>query len=186
MSTQRYYPTPHHETYFPYSSSSDSPTTQYWTYDVFLSFRGEDTRQRFTDHLYAALNRKGIFTFRDNEELERGQPISPKLLKAIEESRFVIVILSTNYANSTWCLDELAKAVECMKMGQTILPVFHYVDPSEVRKQTGIFGKAFLKHEETFKDKKEKVQSWRDALIAVANLAGWHLKDGYVNYSSIN
>ncbi|XP_021827766.1 TMV resistance protein N-like [Prunus avium] len=52
------------------------------------------------------------------------------------------------------------------------------MDPSEVRKQTGSFEKAFLKHEETFKDKKEKVQSWRDALIAVANLAGWHLKDG--------
>ncbi|KAL0000695.1 hypothetical protein SO802_014476 [Lithocarpus litseifolius] len=41
----------------------------------------------FTDHLYAALQQKGILTFRDDEELERGKSISPELLKAIEESR---------------------------------------------------------------------------------------------------
>ncbi|XP_031255494.1 toll/interleukin-1 receptor-like protein [Pistacia vera] len=118
-------------------------------YDVFLSFRGEDTRKNFTDHLYAALHQKGIFTFRDDEELERGTEISSELLKAIEESRFSIVILSKNYASSTWCLDELAKIVECMEVKeQKVFPVFYGVDPSEVRKQTGEFEKAFRKHEE--------------------------------------
>ena len=28
-------------------------------YDVFLSFRGEDTRKKFTDHLYSGLKQKG-------------------------------------------------------------------------------------------------------------------------------
>ncbi|KAI9215660.1 hypothetical protein POPTR_T002968v4 [Populus trichocarpa] len=32
-------------------------------YDVFLSFRGEDTRKTFTDHLYTALVQAGIHTF---------------------------------------------------------------------------------------------------------------------------
>ncbi|ONH89628.1 hypothetical protein PRUPE_8G005400 [Prunus persica] len=164
----------------PSSSSSSSPPTPRWTYDVFLSFRGEDTRTNFTDFLYTSLIQKGIFTFRDDEELERGKPIAPKLLKAIEASRYVIVILSRNYANSTWCLDELVKAVECMNlMGQTILPVFYHVDPSEVRKQKADFGEAFSKHEETFKDNKQNVQRWRDALTQVSNLSGWHLHDGY-------
>lgn len=163
----------------PSSSSSSSPPTPRWTYDVFLSFRGEDTRTNFTDFLYTSLIQKGIFTFRDDEELERGKPIAPKLSKAIEASRYVIVILSRNYANSTWCLDELVKAVECMNlMGQTILPVFYHVDPSEVRKQKADFGEAFSKHEETFKDNKQNVQRWRDALNQVSNLSGWHLHDG--------
>ncbi|BFG40472.1 hypothetical protein CerSpe_267480 [Prunus speciosa] len=160
------------------SSSSSPPPTHPWTYEVFLSFRGEDTRINFTDFLYTSLRQKGIVTFRDDEELERGKPIAPKLLKAIEESRFVIVIFSKNYANSTWCLDELVKAVECMNMmGQTILPVFYHVDPSDVRKQKAHFEEAFSKHEEAFKDDTKRVQNWRDALTEVANLSGWHLQD---------
>ena len=79
-------------------SSPSSSSTPQWKYEVFLSFRGVDTRRGFTDHLYAALKRKGILTFRDDEELERGKSISLELLKAIEESRFAIIIFSRNYA----------------------------------------------------------------------------------------
>lgn len=66
-------------------------------YDVFLSFRGEDTRENFTDHLYAALDKTGIIAFRDDKELERGKVISSGLLKAIEESRNLIIVFSRNY-----------------------------------------------------------------------------------------
>ncbi|XP_068308670.1 disease resistance protein RPV1-like [Pyrus communis] len=79
-------------------------------YDVFLSFRGQDNRKNFTDHLYAAFDLKGIVTFRDDLKLGRGKSISPELLKAIEESRFAVVVFSRNYASSTWCLDELTFA----------------------------------------------------------------------------
>ena len=61
------------------------------------------------------MNQKGIFTFRDNEKLERGTFIAPELLRAIEESRFAVVIISQYYASSKWCLVELAKIIECMK-----------------------------------------------------------------------
>ena len=81
--------------------SSSSSSSRKWKYDVFLSFRGEDTRKNFTDHLYATLKQKGIITFRDDKNLKRGESISPELLKAIEESMFAIVILSKNYASST-------------------------------------------------------------------------------------
>jgi len=158
--------------------TSSSSSSREWKYDVFLSFRGMDTRNNFTDHLYAALHRTGIFTFRDNEMLERGKSISPELLKAIEESRISIVILSKNYASSTWCLDELAKIIQCMKvMGMTVLLIFYDVNPSDVRKQMGTFAQAFAEHEERLKENTEKVKTWREALSEVANLSGWHSQD---------
>ena len=83
------------------ASSSSSSSSKERKYNVFLSFRGEDTRTKFTDHLYAGLIQKGISTFRDDEKLKQGTLIAPELLKAIEESRFAIVILSRNYASST-------------------------------------------------------------------------------------
>ncbi|KAL6177019.1 hypothetical protein ACLB2K_053651 [Fragaria x ananassa] len=161
-------------------SSSSSPPSGKFTNDVFLSFRGTDTRNSFTDHLYTALTQKGIFTYRDDEELKRGESIGPNLLKAIEESRYVIVVFSPNYADSAWCLDEIAKVADCMKeTGQKVLPVFYHVDPSEVRRQTGDrFGKAFQKHQTRYKAEPDKVQRWKDALFLVGNLSGWHLQDG--------
>ena len=115
---------------------------------VFLSFCGVDTRKNFTDHLYTALKQKGIITFRDDEKLEWGKYISPELLKAIEESKYAIIVLSTNYAFSRWCLIELAKIVECMKkIKLTVLPVFYHVDPSDIRNQRDTLAEAFAKHE---------------------------------------
>ncbi|XP_040362144.1 disease resistance protein RUN1-like [Rosa chinensis] len=168
-------------TELPSSSFASSSNTQ-WEYDVFLSFRGEDTRKSFTDHLYAALDREGISTFRDDEELDRGQAISSNLLKAIQVSRIALVVISRNYACSIWCLDELTTIVECMEdRGQRVFPIFYDVDPSEVRKQTIWFGQAFVVHEQRLKDdlEKDKVQKWRAALTQVANLSGFHLQDRY-------
>ncbi|ESR54966.1 hypothetical protein CICLE_v10023938mg [Citrus x clementina] len=146
-------------------------------YDAFLSFRGEDTRQTFISHLYTALNDKGIYVFRDDKQLEKGGSIAPNLLKAIEESRISIIVLSRNYASSTWCLDELVKIVEYKNREDQIFPIFYDVEPTVVRKQTTSFGEAFTKHEEFFRDNIEKVQKWRHALKVVANISGWELKD---------
>ncbi|KAH9725851.1 ADP-ribosyl cyclase/cyclic ADP-ribose hydrolase [Citrus sinensis] len=153
----------------------------HWKYDVFLSFRGEDTCKNFTDHLYAALDQRGIIVFRDDKGLDRGKSISPGLLKAIEESRISIIVFSRNYAYSTWCLDELVKIVELESTNghqHMIFPIFYDVEPTVVRKQTASFGEAFSKHEETFRMNIEKVQKWRDALKKVANVSGRELKDG--------
>jgi hypothetical protein len=149
-----------------------------WKYDVFVSFRGEDTRNNFTDHLFGAFHRKCIVAFKDDTKLKKGEHISSELLKAIEGSQILIVIFSRNYASSTWCLQELAKVADCLEVqGQTVLPVFYDVSPSEVRKQSGDFEKAFMEHEERFKENLEEVQRWRRALTQVANLSGWDVKD---------
>lgn len=142
-------------------------------YDVFLSFRGEDTRTNFTDHLYATLKRHGIYTFRDHNNLERGEEIGPELRKAIEDSRISIIVFSRNYASSTWCLEELAHIIKCKKtLGQTVLPVFYDMGPSDVRKQKGSFEKAFGEHEQCFKEEMDKVERWRATLREAANMKG--------------
>ncbi|XP_042966089.1 disease resistance protein RUN1-like isoform X1 [Carya illinoinensis] len=158
------------------SSSSLSSFTRWWTYDVFLSFRGEDTRQNFTAHLHQALDRKKINTYIDYK-LPRGEEISEELLKAIESSRISIVVLSKNYASSTWCLDELMKILECKKIKQQkVLPVFYDVNPTEVRHQREGFRKALAKLKERFKDE-SKVKRWKATLTEVAGLSGFTLGD---------
>ncbi|XP_071724920.1 toll/interleukin-1 receptor-like protein [Rutidosis leptorrhynchoides] len=149
-----------------------------WKYDVFLSFRGEDTRTSFADHLFAPFKRNGINAFRDDRKLERGKSIGTDFFKAIEESSIAIILFSINYASSTWCLDELAKIMECMEdMKQIVLPIFYHVNLSHVRKQAGSFKEAFSKHEKDFKDNPEKVQRWRAAMSKAANLSGFDLKE---------
>ncbi|MED6120241.1 hypothetical protein PIB30_019030 [Stylosanthes scabra] len=160
------------------SSLTDSSSFCYvFTYDVFISFRGTDTRYGFTNNLYQALHRKGIHTFFDDEELRNGEEITPTLLKAIEGSRIAIVVFSKNYASSSFCLDELAKIMECVKgNGRWVFPVFYDVDPSDVRHQKGSYREALTKHEERFKDDKDKVHKWRSALRQAANLSGSDFK----------
>ncbi|XP_020533572.2 disease resistance protein RLM3-like [Jatropha curcas] len=118
-------------------------------YDVFLSFRGADTRHSFVSHLYGNLHdRLGIPTFIDNR-LERGEEIEPAILKAIEDSHISVIIFSKNYASSPWCLDEVVKIFQCKdEFGQKVIPVFYHVDPTDVYNQTGSFAEDFAKHDQ--------------------------------------
>nr|XP_048320577.1 disease resistance-like protein DSC1 [Ziziphus jujuba var. spinosa] len=148
-------------------------------YDVFLSFRGEDTRNTFASYLYAALSANQISTFMDDHELERGDEISPTLRKAIEESNIWVIILSENYASSTWCLDELVHILECKKKNKqsVVMPIFYGVEPSTVRKQKGSYGAAFAQLEDRFRDNMEKVHQWKAVLTQVADLCGLDSKE---------
>uniref|UniRef100_A0A0R0FT79 TIR domain-containing protein n=1 Tax=Glycine max TaxID=3847 RepID=A0A0R0FT79_SOYBN len=148
-------------------------------YDVFLNFRGEDTRHGFTGNLYRALCDKGIHTFFDEKKLHSGEEITPALLKAIQESRIAITVLSENYASSSFCLDELVTILHCKRKGLLVIPVFYNVDPSDVRHQKGSYEEEMAKHQKRFKARKEKLQKWRIALKQVADLCGYHFKDGY-------
>ncbi|XVE81455.1 hypothetical protein DITRI_Ditri15bG0065300 [Diplodiscus trichospermus] len=161
----------------------ESSSISRFTYDVFLSFRGKDTRKNFTDHLYTALVQTGIHTFRDNEKIERGKNIKDEIENAIlYESKFFIIVFSKDYASSTWCLDELVKILEHRKSSQhTILPIFYDVDPAQVKNQTGGYAEAFSKHEESFKSERDMVQKWRVALKQVANLGGMVLQNRYTS-----
>ncbi|KAK9944923.1 hypothetical protein M0R45_010463 [Rubus argutus] len=156
------------------SSSSAADVCPQQPYDVFLSFRGEDTRHKFTSHLYAALDRNKIYTYID-DRLERGDEIGPALFTAIEQSKLSVIIFSKDYASSSWCLDEVVHILKCkQEYGQLVIPVFYDIDPSYVRRQQGTYADAFAVLEERFKDNMEKVRKWRDALTIAANLSGVH------------
>ncbi|CAH1442312.1 unnamed protein product [Lactuca virosa] len=155
------------------ASSSNSSIHKSFKYDVFLNFRGEDTRSNFIDHLYYALQQKSIYTYKDDERIKKGERISDELLGSIEDSKFYSIVFSKNYASSSWCLDELLKIIECQKTTEhTAYPVFYDVEPSEVRKQSGAVGEAFAKH-----GNEEAAGKWREALKEAADLAGWELKN---------
>ncbi|KAK8272405.1 hypothetical protein V6Z11_D11G328900 [Gossypium hirsutum] len=120
-----------------FSSKSSADMIKPITYDVFLSFRGKDTRD-------------------DDEELRKGDEISGALLTAIQGSRVSVIVFSKYYASSKWCLAELVKIMDCNKW---VVPVFYGVDPRDARNQTGSFADAFAKHEENFKHELEKVKT---------------------------
>ncbi|KAK2978774.1 hypothetical protein RJ640_008737, partial [Escallonia rubra] len=150
---------------------------------------GIDTRRTFTDHLYTALVGAGFCTFRDNEEIDRGEEIELEIKKSIPRSRSSVVVFSENYASSRWCLDELVMIMERRRTSKhMVLPVFYHVDPKDVRHQTGSFGEALAGLEERFKAGKrgfqekwmERRKGWTEALKEAADLAGMENQaDGY-------
>ncbi|PWA82546.1 toll/interleukin-1 receptor (TIR) domain-containing protein [Artemisia annua] len=144
--------------------------------------RGKDTRLNFTDYLYEALVSENISTFLDEQEVDTGEELKPELTRAIKGSRASIIVLSKNYASSTWCLDELVLILEQRKIyKQIVLPIFYHVVPTHVRKQESSFGEALFKHRQRMKAEKDeekkrqiarKLESWTKALKEVADLKG--------------
>ncbi|XP_054780310.1 disease resistance protein RPV1-like isoform X3 [Prosopis cineraria] len=147
-------------------------------HDVFLSYRGEDTRASFTSHLYSSLCNAGINVFKDDVEIPRGNHISIELSQGIESSEISIIILSKRYAGSRWCLEELSKIMELHKrVGLVVLPVFYDVDPSDVRRLTSSFGEAFEDLILRISPAEYEVFRWRIALREVGGIAGFVVFD---------
>ncbi|KFK41714.1 hypothetical protein AALP_AA2G163900 [Arabis alpina] len=143
----------------PSSSSSDesiwrmldpSPSSKSPKYEVFLSFRRQDTRRTFVSHLYRALDQEGIRTYRDENQQTGDGRISPEVAQAINESKIAVVVMSANYASSSWCLDILATIMESSMVTKA---VFYEVDPDDWRRRTD----DFRRHE-------ERGNRWRNAL----------------------
>lgn len=154
-----------------------------FTYDAFLSFRGEDTRFNFIGHLLKELEREGINAFFDDQNLRAGDDISPALSKGIEESKMSIIVFSEKYATSTWCLNELVKIIESTKRSsnkQLAFPIFYHVDPSDVRYQKNSYEKAMNSHENRPGKDPEKIKAWRSALFQAASKSGHCVDTGYV------
>ncbi|XP_071686836.1 disease resistance protein RPV1-like [Rutidosis leptorrhynchoides] len=163
------------------SSSSYSHSASSTFYHVFLSFRGGDVRKTFVDHLYSALTDRPINVYKDDKALPRGETIGPALFEAIEQSKIAVVVFSKNYADSSWCLDELSHIMRCRdENGLIVMPIFYDVEPSDVRKQKRKFGEAFAKQEAN--NNANKADSWRKALFDASNISGWepkHFADGH-------
>lgn len=158
------------------------------TYKVFLSFRGPDTRQGFTNVLYHALVDAGIReVFLDDEEIRVGEHIGDEIRRAIQDSKIFVPIFSEGYASSKWCLIELSemlKSVKTSASGKKIMPIFYDVTVDEVKLKKKRYVKALEKHKEDFGQ--DRVEPWEDALKEAGKIKGWELKDkGYVRVLSL-
>ncbi|XP_024025937.1 protein VARIATION IN COMPOUND TRIGGERED ROOT growth response [Morus notabilis] len=150
-------------------SSSTMPTPQ--TKDGFGSCRSKDVCCFFVRHGDAALRQKKIQSYINRQRLIG---IWGALMHAIQESKLSVIIFSKNYASTSWCLDELARILDCKKeLEQLGVSVIYGVGPRVVRKQTGAYAAAFDRHEERFKHDPDKLLKWRDARTRVDQLKGW-------------
>ncbi|KAF8039877.1 hypothetical protein BT93_B2174 [Corymbia citriodora subsp. variegata] len=152
-------------------------------YQVFLSFRGPDTRHVFTDILHQAMIDAGIHVFINDEKLQPGEKISDNLERAIDNSKLYIPIFSKNYASSPWCLHELVRMVDKSKEDEkkVILPIFYDVKPDDVKLKTALYNKDILNLEQEMEDQKNKfgredIKKWRQALQKVGGIDGWEPK----------
>ncbi|XP_056166898.1 disease resistance protein L6-like isoform X2 [Syzygium oleosum] len=145
-------------------------------YQVFLSFRGPDTRNEFTDFLYHGLEDVGVRVFRDEDELRVGEVIGENILRAIDNSIIYIPIFSPTYASSKWCLRELVHIRHNLSRpeGQkSIFPIFFHVEPDDIKLKTQRYIEDFLRHE---KESPKEVEAWREALVKVDEIKGWKVK----------
>ncbi|KAK8577203.1 hypothetical protein V6N13_122195 [Hibiscus sabdariffa] len=146
-------------------------------YQVFLSFRGEDTRLNFTSHLLKALKDTGMNVFFDEEKLEKGEQLSQALSQAIAASYLSIIVLSVDYASSKSCLAELSDIMGHKDNREhNVLPIFYHVDPSDVWNIGGSFKASFEEHESN--RPLDEVKRWKAAFVEIGKLKGWHIEGG--------
>ncbi|CAN0841685.1 Disease resistance protein RUN1 [Linum grandiflorum] len=153
------------------SASHGTAYTGEWEYDVFLCFRGDDTRFGFTGHLMSALSDQQIRTFIDYN-LEKTKSID-ELISVLKRCALSVVVFSEKFADSVWCLKEVVTIAQRMEQfGHRVLPIFYKVDPLDVTNDFGSYA-ATIDHEykarSTYLEDKKR---WMDALKAVANCAG--------------
>ncbi|KAL1150611.1 hypothetical protein V6Z11_A10G274300 [Gossypium hirsutum] len=158
-------------------ASSSSPCSM--KHQVFLSFRGEDTRFNFAAHLLKALKDTGLNVFFDEHTLEIGEELLPALSRGIAASNLSIIVLSKDYASSNSCLGELSDIMD-RKRNPTdkhiVLPIFYHVDPSDVRNIGGTFKTSFKEHGS--ERPVEDVKRWKAAFAEIGTLKGWHIEGG--------
>ncbi|CAN1228224.1 Disease resistance protein RUN1 [Linum perenne] len=152
------------------SSSSSSSAPQYtgnWKHDVFVCFRG-DTRGLFTSHLAGYLHQRKIRVFTD-DKLERTEDID-ELLSILASSAMSVVIFSKKFAESRWCLNEVAIIAQSMEQfGHRVLPIFYLMNPEDVSEDSGSYSSMI---DTIHKPCLEEKRRWMNALKVVANRAG--------------
>ncbi|BAT97009.1 hypothetical protein LR48_Vigan11g146200 [Vigna angularis] len=162
------------------SSSSFLKSEPHFIYDVFINFGGEDIGRKLVSHLHSVLLQAQVKTLVNEENLQEGMKLEEHM-GAIAVSKIAIIVFSKTYTESTCCLLELEKIIECLEtFGQVVLPVFYEIEPLDVRDQKDDFGKAL---EETAKKSylgeqlEHALSRWRRALTTAASMTSWDVRD---------
>lgn len=157
----------------PPSVGTSSSTLAKQPWDVFINHRGPDVKHTLATAIYNALNRMGLRIFLDVEALQPGDLIPMHIQEAMRSASLHIAIFSKSYAHSPWCLAELSFM---LKTGTRIVPVFYYVDPSDLRwvgQGKGIYSPAFSQYEQKGRYTSEKLEEWKMALQNISFHSGF-------------
>lgn len=101
-------------------------------YDVFISHSSID-KETIARPLATALEKHGLSTWLDEEQLNVGDSIRRGIDEALRCSRFGIVILSQTYLKNEWTLKELdALFNKEKKYSKTVLPISHGLELSDI------------------------------------------------------
>ena len=160
------------------STAVNTPTDS--CYQIFLNHRGPDTKNTLTSHLYRRLVLHGFRVFWDKEEMQVGDTLTHQIHDAIKAASLHVAVFSPNYAQSTWCLQELLLMLESKK---PIIPVFHHVQPTELRRTQaeGVYAQSLrnLENKRTYDSQPRynstAIENWRTALSTVAEISGLEL-----------
>ncbi|KAH7277865.1 hypothetical protein KP509_38G012300 [Ceratopteris richardii] len=144
----------------------------YSDYSVFICHRGRDTKHNVVSVLQGMLRLKGIRSFVDYE-MGEGSEVNSSIKKAIQSSLLHIVILSKNFKNSGWCLNEVHQIMNMKEAATTfskpfkVIPVFYDVEFDHVN--------SFLNEHKPIVTRStiEQVESWNKALEGLLQHRGF-------------
>ncbi|GLJ33997.1 hypothetical protein SUGI_0683760 [Cryptomeria japonica] len=148
---------------------SVSASTGPW--QIFINHRGSDTKYTFANKIQEKLDGVGFRAFLDVEALQPGDLIPAEIQAAMTSASLHIAILSPDYAESPWCLAELAFMLQTPAK---IFPVFYHVESSDVRwVQKGIYAHAFSEYGKKGRYTQEKLDEWKTALHNISFRSGY-------------
>lgn len=136
---------------------------------IFLSHSGQE--KPFVQWLNEALQREHQSPFFDQnkDSLPTGQRFPELIIKAAEQCRVAVIVLSEGYLTSKWPMLELVEFHQSMKKGNkiTLLPVFYKLTPDRI--ESPKWTKAWV---ELFKQDEELVKKCKDAVHALKAING--------------
>ncbi len=96
------------------------------TFDVFISYASKDEKE-IVEPLVAAMKKRNIKVWRDREQISWGDSVEKKIGEGLRKSRYVVVVLSRDYIQSRWAMEEYRTVVnEQISSGSVrILPLLH-------------------------------------------------------------
>ncbi|GLJ33961.1 hypothetical protein SUGI_0683150 [Cryptomeria japonica] len=159
------------------ASVTSSSRTKHMPYQVFINHCGQDVKETLASRIYNSLEGTGVRVFLDKTELNHGDFFPLAIEAAMRSASFHIAIFSEHYAQSPWCLAELAFMIE---IGETIVPVFYHVEPFDLRwaiKGKGKYADALSEHESKGRIASEELHRWKMALHRVSFCHGYIIKN---------
>ncbi|KAH9289146.1 hypothetical protein KI387_033263 [Taxus chinensis] len=140
-------------------------------YDIFVSHSRSD-KSSVASILYDELVRSGLKVFLDEKKDEMNDILTDSIQEAISNASLHIPILSKQYAESYWCLNELSFM---FKTGAPILPIYYDIQPSDlllIMKAEGINSKNYSRYAMKGTSNTQKHQECTEALHKVSLLSG--------------